>query len=65
MTFPDFSAFQIDIPHGPEVHDSSWPLVGHSNPDLYSAFWPDFHAHDESAAGPAPVDRAAPPQREA
>ncbi|MFE4196250.1 hypothetical protein ACFRJ9_10325 [Paenarthrobacter sp. NPDC056912] len=48
VTFPDFSAFQIDMPHGSWPHENSGP--GHSNQDLYSAFWPEFLARHESEA---------------
>ncbi|MDD7834495.1 hypothetical protein [Paenarthrobacter sp. AB444] len=42
VTFPDFSAFQIDLPYGPWPNDASWSGDRHSDPDLYSAFWPEF-----------------------
>ncbi|MEV7607678.1 hypothetical protein AB0N65_19775 [Paenarthrobacter sp. NPDC089322] len=44
VMFPDFSAFQIDIPHGHWPHESSWPGGTYPDPDLYSAFWPDMRA---------------------
>ncbi|MGO4250128.1 hypothetical protein AB4Y87_23285 [Paenarthrobacter sp. RAF54_2] len=53
VTFPDFSAFQIDIPHGSWPNESFWPGTAHANPDLYSAFWLDFHSRTEAASTPA------------
>ncbi|GAA3271535.1 hypothetical protein [Paenarthrobacter aurescens] len=50
VTFPDFSAFQIDIPHGSWPHESTGRDAGHSNPDLYSAFWPEYQARNEPEA---------------
>lgn len=55
VTFPDFSAFQIDMPHGPGAHEPTWPGAGQADPDLYSAFWPEFHARQESGATAAPL----------
>ncbi len=54
VTFPDFSAFQIDIPHGSWPHEAPWSGDRHSDPDLYSAFWSEFHARQESEAVTAP-----------
>ncbi len=55
VMFPDFSAFQIDIPHGAWPHEASWQDAGHSAPDLYSAFWPEYHARNEPEAVTAPA----------
>ena len=53
VMFPDFSAFQIDIPHGHWPHESSsWPGGTYPDPDLYSAFWPDMRARAVTDAGP-------------
>ncbi|MET4541692.1 MULTISPECIES: hypothetical protein [Micrococcaceae] len=54
VTFPDFSAFQIDIPHGSWPHEAPWSGDRHSDPDLYSAFWSEFQARQESEAVTAP-----------
>lgn len=54
ITFPDFSAFQIDIPHGSWPHDSFWPGAAHPDPDLYSAFRLDFHRRDRAEADASP-----------
>ncbi|MDI2037133.1 hypothetical protein [Paenarthrobacter nitroguajacolicus] len=54
VTFPDFSAFQIDLPYGPWPHDASWSGDRHSDPDLYSAFWPEFGARPETSEAAAP-----------
>ncbi|NHW46399.1 hypothetical protein HAV21_05770 [Paenarthrobacter sp. MSM-2-10-13] len=50
VTFPDFSAFQIDMPYGSWPHETSWQDAGHSNPDLYSAFWPEYQAGSKPEA---------------
>jgi hypothetical protein len=54
VTFPDFSAFQIDIPYGPLPNGESWAGERHPDPDLYSAFWPEVRPRAESALNPAP-----------
>ncbi|MBU8865360.1 hypothetical protein [Paenarthrobacter aromaticivorans] len=60
VTFPDFSAFQIDIPHGSWPNESFWPGTAHSNPDLYSAFWLDFHGRSEPDFSPPGAGAGAP-----
>ncbi|MEV7663998.1 hypothetical protein [Paenarthrobacter sp. NPDC089316] len=54
VTFPDFSAFQIDLPYGAWPHDASWAGDRHSDPDLYSAFWPEFRPSQETGEVTAP-----------
>jgi len=54
VTFPDFSAFQIDLPHGPWPHEVHWTGDRNSDPDLYSAFWPEFNPRPEADGVTAP-----------
>lgn len=51
--FPDFSAFQIDIPHSTDAHETLWPGGGHPDADLYAAFWPDIGTPASSGTEPA------------
>ncbi|MGO4432420.1 hypothetical protein AB4Y88_03695 [Paenarthrobacter sp. RAF9] len=53
MIFPDFSAFQIDIPYGLLPSGESWAGERHPDPDLYSAFWPEVRPRGESGLIPA------------
>ncbi|MGP0223942.1 MULTISPECIES: hypothetical protein [unclassified Paenarthrobacter] len=55
--FPDFSAFQIDIPYSTDAHETLWPGGGHPDPDLYAAFWPDIGTPAATDVGtPAATD---------
>ncbi|BCW56854.1 hypothetical protein [Arthrobacter sp. StoSoilB20] len=47
VTFPDFSAFQIDIAHGPWSEEAPGAGDRHPDPDLFSAFWPEFPTRQE------------------
>ncbi|NQD87542.1 hypothetical protein HP499_06955 [Paenarthrobacter sp. CM16] len=60
VTFPDFSAFQIDIPHGTWPHEAPWSGDSRSDPDLYSAFWPEFRIRQEQEQESEPVSEQEP-----
>ncbi|MFJ4029957.1 hypothetical protein ACIPWF_21355 [Paenarthrobacter sp. NPDC089989] len=48
--FPDFSAFQIDIPHGSWPHDTEWSGAGHPHHEISGDFWPDVQVSHEAPA---------------
>lgn len=51
VVFPDFSAFQIDMPHGSWPHDPGWSGVAQPNHEVYADFWPDVQVSREDAPG--------------
>jgi hypothetical protein len=53
VTFPDFSAFQIEIPYGSWLHESG-RSGGHPTHEISSDFWPDVQvSHDREPSDAA------------
>ncbi|MFJ4210221.1 hypothetical protein ACIPY2_17340 [Paenarthrobacter sp. NPDC089675] len=56
VVFPDFSAFQIDIPHGPWPHETGWAGAGHPHHEVYADFWPDVQVSHEGVPSEGSVE---------